>query len=282
MSPRRPKRLLRGLSLIELLVVVSTVTLLVSLTLPAVQTARSVAQRATCQNHLRQLGIALHAAHAAQQKFPVGSHGTRFIHPTERHQIAWTLSLLPYLDAATVWDATDPMSPYDSWRNHRPGGTQIPTLLCPTSRGVRPANTTGDRNGNGNWDPGDDLALTDYGGMFGAGLPHKYEFMNGILIYEEPIAARDITDGLSHTIIVGEDAGRPVEAQTEWLNGQNIFDQTGPINKTRNNELFSDHPGGVHVAFADGSAHWLAEAIDLSLLLGLCSRNSGDAIPMND
>ena len=114
--------------------------------------------------------------------------------------------------------------------------------------------------------------------MFGVGVPHLYPFMNGVMIYERAISDHEIVDGLSHTIIVGEDTGRPLNAQSEWANGQNIFDQTGPINRTRNNELFSDHPHGVHVMLADGAVRWLDESMDTGTLLRLCTRSEGDVV----
>jgi len=261
---------------VELLTVVTILSLLALLLWPALQSTRESARRADCCNRLRQLGIGLHAFHAAAQEFPIGSLGTRGFHQHDRRQISWLVWLLPYVDEPVVRQQFDENQAYDSRENLAAAGTPISIMLCPSSVSVhaRHNSTAVDRNGNHRWDPGDGLAFTDYGGMFGAGLP-SYPFMNGLMLYEDAVSDRDIDDGLSRTILVGEDAGRPLNTQSEWANGQNVFDQTGPINRTRHNELFSDHPGGVHVVFADGSVRWLSQLIDTPTLLSLCARSDG-------
>ena len=166
---------------------------------------------------------------------------------------------------------------YNSFENRAAGSVTIPTYLCPstTTATDRRGPNSGDINGNDAWDPGDDLAWIDFGGMFGVGDP-ALDFMNGVMIYERPISTRDIVDGLSRTIIVGEDSARGTRFHGQWINGQNIFDQTGAINRAQNNELFSDHPGGVQVVLCDGSVHFLSEDIEVSTLFALCTRALGE------
>jgi prepilin-type processing-associated H-X9-DG protein len=267
-----------------LLVVLAIIGILVALLLPAVQSAREAARRTACRNNLRQIGIGMHNYHAAKRDFPVGCVGCTpagAINGVYR-QIAWSVYLLPYIEEKRAAELFDFNQPYKSAANHEAARTIISVYLCPSTVTAPQRNglTTGDINGNGLWDSGDDLAYIDYGGMFGWGnsaLP----LGNGTMIYEKAISAKQITDGLSQTIIVGEDSGRSGSGSLHgtWADGQNIFDVTGPINKTQNNELWSDHRGGVNTTFCDGAVHFLSESIDSTVLYALCTRDQAEMIP---
>jgi prepilin-type N-terminal cleavage/methylation domain-containing protein len=70
-KPGRAKSL--GFTLIELLVVIAIIAVLIALLLPAVQAAREAARRAQCVNNLKQLGLAMHNYHSANDVFPMGA-----------------------------------------------------------------------------------------------------------------------------------------------------------------------------------------------------------------
>ena len=267
----RFRRSRRAWTLVELLVSIAIIGALAALLLPAVQATREAARRAQCASNLRQIGIALANYHDAFATFPIGCRDDRGL------QIAWSAPLLAFLEEENVWRAFDPSAAYNSERNRDAAGSVIGVYLCPSTvvSDGRYGPTSGDADGNGQWDPGDDLAWTDYGGMFGVGDP-RLPLGNGVMIYDEAIPAGRISDGLSRTIIVGEDAGRSATQHGTWADGQNIFDQTGPVGRTRNNELFSDHPDGAQVLFCDGSVHMLSRSTELKVLFALCTRAAGD------
>jgi hypothetical protein len=153
----------------------------------------------------------------------------------------------------------------------------IRVYLCPSTARLGPGrdgDTVGDRNGNGTADPGDYAGTTDYGGNYGAeGVSPS---ANGVLIYNRAIRLKQITDGTSQTIAVSEDSGRGWLWDGQWSNGENIFDQIGVINTQQNNEMWSDHPGGINALRCDGSADFRADTIDVDSLRARCTRALAD------
>ena len=104
MSSRR-----KGFTLVELLVVIAIIGILVALLLPAVQAAREAARRMSCQNNLKQVGLALHMYHDSNQRWPAGWLG---INPVTRGDDwlgdpgwGWAAAILPYMEQKNVSEA---------------------------------------------------------------------------------------------------------------------------------------------------------------------------------
>lgn len=265
-----------GFSLVELLVVVTIIGVLISLLLPAVQSAREAARRATCLNHLRQISIGLHCYHEVNGSFPTGCSD-----PGGK-QIAWSVFLLPFIEQQNIHDLFHFDKNYTALINRDATHRIITSYLCPSTNQFdtgRAGSTTINnpivaRNGMG---------CTDYGGMYGWSVSATSEY--GVLLYDKlngrtvpPVKIADIRDGTSQTIIVAEDTGRGWGNDGEWSNGQNIFDQNVAINISRVNNMWSDHLGGVHAAFCDGSARFLSELLAVAVVKALCTRDGEEII----
>lgn len=268
----------RGFSLVELLVTIAIIGVLVALLLPAVQSAREAARRTHCFNNLRQIGLGLHNYHDAHHAFPVGCVDKRIvsINPNGK-QLAWSVFLLPFIEEQIVWERFDTSKAYDSLENQTAAKSVIQVYLCPSTarlNGGRDGNTVGDRNSNGVVEAGDYAGVTDYGGNYGAeGVSPA---ANGVFIHNRAIRFKQITDGTTQTIAVSEDTGRGWVWDGQWSNGENIFDQAGGINVHQNNEMWSDHPGGVNLLYCDSSVTFLADTVDIGSLRARCTRAFGD------
>ncbi|MDZ7615573.1 MAG: DUF1559 domain-containing protein, partial [Patescibacteria group bacterium] len=127
-------------TLVELLVVITIIGILISLLLPAVQSAREAARRLQCANHLKQLGLACLNHEAALGYFPTGGWGWTFVGEPERGFDAkqpggWAFNILPYLEQQALRDMGNGLSGQtrtDAITERI--ATPIAALNCPTRR----------------------------------------------------------------------------------------------------------------------------------------------------
>jgi prepilin-type N-terminal cleavage/methylation domain-containing protein len=278
-----------GLTLVELLVVVAIVGALVALVLPAVQAARESSRRAECQNHLRQIGVALNLHVDDRGAFPVGCTGCRRIVPPDggpalpQRFISWNVQLLPLIEQPDLWTAFDFAAASYQPVNKAVGADVITLFLCPSTVEDGVWQTRGLWQG---------CAFTDYAGIYGVEGPGHDADPNdpiplqwlsdsslGVMLNEEAVAPKQVIDGLSRTAAIGETIMRR-QAEAEWISGNNLFAQhaSTPINTPTDhpNELGSPHPGGASLVFCDARVEFVAEAIDQAVLNAMLTKAGGE------
>lgn len=254
----------RAFTVIELLIVVGIIGALLAITLPALSSSREASRRVTCANNLRQIGIALQAYHEQKGTFPPGGIEWRSGNNTKQRQLAWSVFVLPFLEQQSVYDQLDLDQAFDSPANAAGASQILSVYICPTSR--RGATRVQGRG------------PCDYGGIHGERIQGPNRPPKGLMIYDHAFRDADVRDGLSSTLIVGEDSAW---SDGQWINGRNVFDQAFAINAAPKfeNDLRSEHKGGAHAVLADASARFLSQSLDLRILAALCTRAGREVIP---
>ena len=190
----------QGFTLVELLVVLAIVGILISLLLPAVQSAREAARRMQCSNNLKQLSLAVHDYHDAHKTMPARAAGTQGPTTNQGWLSGWVV-LLPFYEQVAMYDritAGDPAAAIPPWGpqtgNAWAAWDDAPdVLLCPSDPGK--FDGANSRLNNYCFSCGDDARNMDgqnsenTRGVFG------HLFWNNFA---------QITDGLSNTLMLSE------------------------------------------------------------------------------
>jgi prepilin-type N-terminal cleavage/methylation domain-containing protein/prepilin-type processing-associated H-X9-DG protein len=296
----------KGFTLVELLVVIAIIGILVALLLPAVQAAREAARRASCVNNIKNLALGVLNHEGAKKVFPLSYDGyaqatAEGARPNEENGSSWIVSTLPYLEEQSMYDRFKSSGAlkgrYNPYNGAQASGnmgiglntpevraliaTPLPLVRCPSDPSFPQA--VPDIFSFQNVP----IAATNYKGCMGntytwgqftyadikANMEHPPN--PGIFYrntYIVPVTAKKITDGLSHTYMIGEDLPEYNGHWAAYFSNTTVSSTDAPLNYMPNPpapEKYYDvmgfrsrHPGGAHFAMADASVDFVDEGID--------------------
>jgi prepilin-type N-terminal cleavage/methylation domain-containing protein/prepilin-type processing-associated H-X9-DG protein len=288
----RPRSSRAGFTLIELLVVIAIIAILIALLLPAVQQAREAARRSSCKNNLKQIGLAIHNFHDVKKILPNGGRNPwSWTARNSDFEIGpgWPYQILPYVEQLNVQGL---VITTDVERS------VIPIYGCPSRGGPRFQ---------------DGRVLADYASATPANSPwswdqywagdiwgetHENFRYKGMIVRANRLGTRkskfrDVTDGLSNTLLVGEKWLRPRlylsgdwHDDRGWTDGwdPDIVRYTGfpPHQDSESTgygwegyQFGGPHPGAMMALFGDGSVHAISFNINLDVFNHLGDRSDG-------
>ena len=288
----------KAFSLVELLTVIAIIGILVSLLLPAVQAVREAARRMSCQNNLKQIGLALLNSESAKRTYVAGRAGcdpwgstnaqspcVGSLDPIQQTGASGFVALLPFLEQKPLasqlnvregglWNKdTNDTSWYVENAMKRQGVQMRPSVLVCSSDTSEPlsdvyfpmrAATGSYALSTGTLGPGDVRGQVKYRN-------------NGLFVYFLKRKAADITDGHSNTFAAGEvRRADKWESSNVWSYGLSHADclrstknrlntppGDGVVEERQNSAFGSLHPGGANFVYADGHVHFVTDAVDL-------------------
>lgn len=206
----------KGFTLIELLVVIAIIGILVGLLLSAVQAAREAARRMQCSNNLHQVGLAMHNYHSNFKRLPAGQRMLKGGTPLDATGTAW-VGLLPYMDNSVVANKIPSDLP---WYRMQPEQvtTVMPSYLCPSdiTDNVYGYQFIGFVMQQYGFPAGSRYAACSYNLSLGYNdalavsrpgmAPRRQTQDSGVFAINSYTKFRDIRDGLSNTLAIGEAA----------------------------------------------------------------------------
>jgi prepilin-type N-terminal cleavage/methylation domain-containing protein/prepilin-type processing-associated H-X9-DG protein len=278
MASRRRK----GFTLIELLVAIAIIGILIALLLPAVQAAREAARRTQCRNNLRNIALALHNYAGTHGRFP-----SAYTASGTNPGWGWMAAILPHVEQQPLHrDLGVTTQSFGGGAIPAPPTpltqTPLPLFLCPSNPG--PALNALRL----------DHAMSHYRAVMGPDpgwvfVPDKDT--GGVLYHNSRTTFAGITDGTSHTMVIGECmydlvSGKKAAIWAGMTGVQDntivisdvmwgLDDNTSQINGSAIQAFSSRHTGGTHFAFGDGSVRFILQNADPNIVRWLAGRSDG-------
>ncbi len=218
---------------------------LVALLLPAVQAAREAARRSQCTNNLKQIGLAIHNYHDTFNSLPTAV----ITDENGRPMRSWRVAVLPFVESNPLYDMYDQNVPWDDPNNQVVMNTPFAAYGCPSDPPASPCDTN--------------YLMVVGKGTIG-GEPN------------EAVRIRDVTDGMSNTIMVIDVGGSGIL----WAEPRDITVEEAItyITNPSASPFKPVHPGGVNVLMTDGSVRFVSETIDPGTLRALLTSNGGEPL----
>ena len=305
-------------TLIELLVVIAIIAILIGLLLPAVQKVRESASRTKCANNLKQIGLAVHSYHDANNALPPSR--------TSGNSGSWTVLILPFLEQGALFERWNLTLPYYNQPNADTRTTPVPVYFCPSRRGPDAGlSVEGDGRLTVPHQPG---ALGDYAVNIGSdpslsdatfpgpgvgptntapGLSNgPFLYAQGTSVGPDPnftnsrwrstVRFSAVSDGLSNTLFVGEkhvragEFGKSAEGDNSAYNSDNRFTNTRYAGASRplvadprsgpfREQFGSAHAGVCQFVLGDGAVRPLRTSIPGADLAKLATRSGNEVNP---
>jgi prepilin-type N-terminal cleavage/methylation domain-containing protein/prepilin-type processing-associated H-X9-DG protein len=294
-----------GFTLVELLVVIAIIGILMALTLPAVQSARESARRATCANHLKQIALGALSHNTQWEYFPSAG-----VHWNDSRKLAQNKT--PHIARRQDWGAFYQILPYIEHEHvhaieddARAAATIIKIYFCPSRRkpvaypgiesGLRPGLPRGaiDYAGNGGNGPAVFPAQASFNGQNGIIIP-RTDPHRGWPCTNELITLGKIKDGAAGTLMFAErnfnraragqsnqyDENNGYIGAWDWDTIRWSYDR--PIPDRADSTIADRRFGGPHfavmnAAFCDGHVRTIGYSIDFQVFQQLTVRNDGKA-----
>jgi prepilin-type processing-associated H-X9-DG protein len=271
---------------VELLVVIAIIGILVGLLLPAVQAAREAARRASCNNNLMQIGVAMHHFEFNHEHLPAGTinpEGPIRSEPMGQH-VSWTVQILPFIEEQNAYKMFDFEAGAYAEVNLPVRQHTVGLFLCPSEPVWR----------------NDTLPFSTYAGCYHSEESPIDAASNGLFFLNSKLRYNQIPDGSTYTVMAGD--AIPDNKQLGWASGtratlrnmtafgkdvgqgwRNRNAAEDDPNDPQNNVLYaggfaSRHPGGGNFVFADGAVRYMSFTTEPDVMRRYGDRQDGELV----